>query len=76
VGLLALSLPLSAVRMPTVFGTRSRDHARTAESQAAVHSPAHVSAAMARSSQAPVLILTAPYASTIRIAMVVATAAA
>jgi hypothetical protein len=44
--------------------------------KAAPHSTAHVSGAMARPSQAPVLILTAPYASTIRIAMVVATAAA
>jgi len=44
--------------------------------EAAPHSMAHVSGAMARSSQAPVLILTAPYASAIRIAMAVDTAAA
>jgi len=43
---------------------------------AAVYSTAHVSAAMARRSQAPVLILTAKYALTIRIAMAIATAAA
>jgi hypothetical protein len=44
--------------------------------EAAPHSMAYISGAMARSSQAPVLILTAPYASAVRIAMVVATAAA
>jgi hypothetical protein len=44
--------------------------------EAAPYSTAHVNSAMARSSQAPVLILTAPYASAIRIAMAVVAAAA
>jgi len=44
--------------------------------EAAPPSTAHVDGAMARSSQAPVLVLTAPYASAIRIAMAVDTAAA
>ena len=53
-----------------------RDHwqrvtraAPKASPEAAPHSTAHVYGAMARSSQAPVLILTAPYASAIRIAI-------
>ena len=45
-------------------------------SPAAPYSTAHVSGAMARLSQAPVFVLTAPYASAPRIAMAVGTAAA
>jgi hypothetical protein len=60
-----------------VDSTQAQVHtARRQSPEAAIHSTAHVSAAMARRSQAPVLILTAPYASAIRIAMVVVTAAA
>src|SRR4029078_8650948 len=44
--------------------------------EAAPDSTAHVSGAMARRSQAPVFVLTAPYASAIGIAMAVGTAAA
>ena len=44
--------------------------------EAAPYSTAHVSGAMTRLSQAPVFVLTAPYASAPRIAMAVGTAAA
>lgn len=47
-----------------------------ASPEAAPDSTAHVSGAMARLSQAPVFVLTAPYASAPRIAMAVGTAAA
>ena len=47
-----------------------------ASPEAAPYSAAHVSGAMARLSQAPVFVLTAPYASAPRIAMAVGTAAA
>ena len=47
-----------------------------ASPEAAPNSTAHVSGAMARLSQAPVFVLTAPYASAPRIAMAVGTAAA
>ena len=47
-----------------------------ASPEAAPDSTAHVSGAMARRSQAPVFVLTAPYASAPRIAMTVGTAAA
>ena len=47
-----------------------------ASPEAAPYSTAHVSGAMARLSQAPVFVLTAPYASAIGIAMAVGTAAA
>jgi hypothetical protein len=47
-----------------------------ASPEAAPYSTAHVSGAMARRSQAPVFVLTAPYASAPRIAMAVGTAAA
>jgi hypothetical protein len=57
-----------------------RDSKRLCEAltspEAAPHSTAHVSGAMARLSQAPVFVLTAPYASAPRIAMAVGTAAA
>jgi hypothetical protein len=47
-----------------------------ASPEAAPYSTAHVSGAMTRLSQAPVFVLTAPYASAPRIAMAVGTAAA
>ena len=47
-----------------------------ASPEAAPYSAAHVSGAMARLSQAPVFVLTAPYASAPPIAMAVGTAAA
>ena len=47
-----------------------------ASPEAAPYSTAHVSGAMARLSQAPVFVFTAPYASAPRIAMAVGTAAA
>src|SRR5690349_1501345 len=75
-----------AERLPSHFPARPRREGVTGESaligrsptlpEAAPYSTAHVNGAMARSSQAPVLILTAPYASAIRIAVAVVAAAA
>src|SRR5262245_37166493 len=50
---------------------RIGERRRRQSPEAAPPSTAHVNGAMARSSQAPALMLTAPYASAIRIAMVV-----
>lgn len=64
-------------KAPRRGGGRFEAVVRTLTSpEAAPYSTAHVSGAMARRSQAPVFVLTAPYASAPRIAMAVGTAAA